>query len=836
MSNPINQLLFSQYRDFNRTFEAARFLHPEERAKVRQKLIGLIEEMGVNAHNATAFPGKIKTEDQFLQDLTAKISTLFLDEKGPSSFASRKPALSRPTSTKYVGFHNLGANCWVNALLQMLLHTPEGVAILRTVGQYYADGKDLDRARLPACIKYCEADIPLTEGRLEDAVKYFCAIHSGYQRLRALEALCRSKVNPLLIEHLLQFLPKQYREQLQKIRFESDLHGALNLLLANTEQAEIRRLKESRDAGQYLLDAVIAYNQALLNAEIHKTTPKAVPNSVSQKARLAFHHFFGIQNKGDRPVFSTSPDAHEDAYEGIQNLKGLYRSILEEEGTFPPKIYSETETRTRYEPVGEPRLLRKQRTQLEPGNILRKRSFDCQILVDAGERNGVSVEDLLKSHFEEPPILKPEDYPVFLAEKDLQQEQSYRPVEQQIEFRNGAPQTFTLVIKRFGLGVDGRPKKLETRVIANQVIILPASAFPADKCKKAYALESFFIHRGGSGFGHYIAYRKIDGKWVEFDDNKTRILSDAEIDRILQGRVSATFTPYALDYRLVPNDRQKELLRPTFLPDDNKGMPLPSAPPAPAPEEEIPLLIKKGASLPLPSAPPSHDAVMYQLSQLLVLLKLPSCTEEEIAQALTTLESLSPTCIKQLSALVAIRDGVKVSSKDYLCKNARKLVTPTASWIRTTSNSILEQYIQREKEKMPIVACRAELATMTILPEILQSETRRKEQHLTKQYRIANLRAFQALLKDESLTNDQLIAILNEYDLPPEIKDRMYAQIGAVLGASKSDAQRIGKIRFGENPRLLILPLQKKSGKLSMDTETSGQPSTTIIEETIATL
>ena len=78
MSNPINQILFSQYDSFNKAFVTARDKNLEDRTKIAQHLLGLKDEMEYTAHTATAFPETIQSSTEFLQIKIANIYPTFL--------------------------------------------------------------------------------------------------------------------------------------------------------------------------------------------------------------------------------------------------------------------------------------------------------------------------------------------------------------------------------------------------------------------------------------------------------------------------------------------------------------------------------------------------------------------------------------------------------------------------------------------------------------------------------------------------------------------------------------------------------------------------------------
>ncbi len=829
MSNPINQIVSKEYAQFNQIFEAARReSRPAEFQKYVNSLLSLQQDIESAAKKASELPGKI-TFAELSSALSAKITTLFDDIKG-APIPPTPPKPLRPCLTQCVGFGNKSANCWANALLQVLLHSPERTDVLRTVGKYYAESGNLDMARLDKVVRHFHGG-PISDKRFTDGEILFKAITSSYQKLQALDQLIEEGEGDdrvALASRLLKHLPDIYPERVAKLQGEiGNLKGAIKALLSSEKDAESRRQINLKASGEAFLAAEQHYRNTVAMAMQSGQIPAGIPTNVSQNVRLAFHHLFGTYNDiTHQHVFSPLPGAHEDADEARQRLTGRYEEILKAQNKALPATHSLLESRRIYAPHGEPRALNPTKiySALENRNTTRERSNDYQIFLQPPIENDHPVEDLLAGYFRSPPVAG-SDNPVFLSADGLH-EQSYRILEEQRSFVGEAPRLLTLVIKRFGMRIDGSTYKIQTRVMANRVITLPADGVETEgpARPRAYELESFFVHRGTISFGHYVAYRKIEGTWVEFDDSRVRTLTEAQVDDILHGA-----TPYALDYRLVPPERQDTML---LL---SQTLRTPRAP----------------QSEPAPGASP-HQKVIDHLTKLQALLN-GSAKDKEIVEAIDFINTLSPICYKQLCILIGIVEGKEATyGEKVLHTQPRILSSINESWIRVSSGGIMAQLIQNEKEKMAIRKCMDELNSIKEIYSKLKlqkdADSLAKKQNeleqLIKRYRMENLGAFHTLLKNDFITNDQINAIFKDLDISDTLKKRIYERIEELTESPKGTGEK----QFLADPRILLRSPKKEKEYLDFDDDdalsslfadlslTTKPTSSSILEEIIDSL
>jgi hypothetical protein len=281
----------------------------------------------------------------------------------------------------------------------------------------------------------------------------------------------------------------------------------------------------NQDHGESLHLALVAYHIAFADG-------RPVEANVTQNVRLAFHHFFGQSGE----IFSASPDVHEDACEAIQVVMSRYEEILKEAKQFPPaELYRPMETTRIYRPVGEPRdpdpvkLLQKDGYSKLEDLTSSQTNADYQICLDLQNRGHLTFSALLLEHFRNT-CVQGHDPSVYLRPDGKIQD--FELIGERRKFTQ-TPDEFLLTIKRFGMR-QGTGYKVLSQINIERTVVLPAIATAAGS-PIAYALDGFIVHGGGYGVGHYVAYKKIDGQWVECNDSRVRFVTTDEIDRILHG-------------------------------------------------------------------------------------------------------------------------------------------------------------------------------------------------------------------------------------------------------------------------------------------------------------
>ncbi len=305
----------------------------------------------------------------------------------------------------------------------------------------------------------------------------------------------------------------------------------------------------SKKHGIALQNALKAYQTALQQKQ-------PVSSDATQEVRLAFNHFFGHVNPLTlHEIFSKSQSAHEDAYEAMQVMMGEYERILREQSPENPAfsgLYCPMETRRHYRPVGEEReadplkVSQDDYSRLSAGNSSGVICNDYQILLDVQNKGHLSFPSLLTDYFRNTLVDDHNQAQYLLANGHLQ---NFKLIGECRQFLR-TPGEFMLTIKRFGAQADGRGYKITTPVMINRMITLPPEATLKNKLT-AYELDSFIVHSGGTGGGHYICYKKIEDRWVEADDSRVRFVEESEIDQILHGEKGSEFTSYMHHYSRV---------------------------------------------------------------------------------------------------------------------------------------------------------------------------------------------------------------------------------------------------------------------------------------------
>ncbi len=302
----------------------------------------------------------------------------------------------------------------------------------------------------------------------------------------------------------------------------------------------------SKKHGIALQNALKAYETALQQKQ-------PVSSDITQEVRLAFNHLFGHVNPITRhEIFSKSQSTHEDAYEAMQVMMGKYEQILREQNPNNPAfsdLYSPMETRRHYRPAGEEReadpfkVSQDDYSRLSADNSSSVICNDYQILLDVQNKGHLSFQSLLTDYFRNTLVDDHNQAQYLLQSGRLQ---NFKLTGECRQFLR-TPSEFMLTIKRFGAHADGRGYKITTPVMINRTLTLPPEATLKNKTA-AYELDSFIVHSGGTGGGHYICYKKVEDRWIEADDGRIRFVEESEIDQILHGEKGSAFTSYMHHY------------------------------------------------------------------------------------------------------------------------------------------------------------------------------------------------------------------------------------------------------------------------------------------------
>lgn len=294
--------------------------------------------------------------------------------------------------------------------------------------------------------------------------------------------------------------------------------------------------------GEFMLNALQAYETAL-------SQKKPVDSQVSQNVRMAFHELFGqIANTG-REIFSDSCHAQEDAYEALQLLMSTYQKDVTQ--TPSCSLYCPLETTRRYAPNGEQRDADPKRCGLSPDpysqlasdNATHHCCLDYQIFLDMQSMGPLSFSEMFKRFFTNVDVSGSDDAEYLLPNMKVQK---FKLTAEERKFLE-VPNELTLTLKRFGSDMYGNAFKIKTPVAVERMLWLPAGATPENK-PIPYELISFIVHSGEAGGGHYLCYKKMEGRWIEANDSRVRFVAEHEIDAILQGRIDPLFTSYMHHY------------------------------------------------------------------------------------------------------------------------------------------------------------------------------------------------------------------------------------------------------------------------------------------------
>src|SRR5581483_10843210 len=290
--------------------------------------------------------------------------------------------------------------------------------------------------------------------------------------------------------------------------------------------------------------------------EIALSQKSALGSQVSQDVRMAFHGLFGHTDLGtQREIFSSSCHAQEDAYEALQLLMSEYQKVTK---TPTRRLYCPLETTRRYAPYGVQKNADIDRipspdgtcqsrlgaySQLDSDNATRQCCLDYQIFLDMQSMSNLSFSEMFNRFFNNRHVNDYENAEYLLPDRKVQK---FKLAAEERKFLE-IPQELSLTLKRFGSDMYGNSFKITTPVAVEKVLCLPASATPENK-PIPYELTAFIVHSGGISGGHYICYKKVEGRWIEANDSRVRFVTEHEIDEILQGKKGEYFTSYMHHY------------------------------------------------------------------------------------------------------------------------------------------------------------------------------------------------------------------------------------------------------------------------------------------------
>jgi ubiquitin C-terminal hydrolase len=487
---------------------------------------------------------------------------------------------------------------------------------------------------------------------------------------------------------------------------------------------------QNQHYGTALANALQAYETALASKQ-------PVPVAISQDVRLAFNHFFGNVNPiTNHEIFSKLAYRQEDAWEGMQMLMGHYEQITRQNGnTNPlPGPYSLLQTKRHYRPIGraqpaDPEKLRRDDySRLTGDNISSVINDDYQIIVDLQNKGHLSFRELLSEYFRNTHLQGHDTSTYLLPNGQVQQFELIGEGRQFVQ----APEELLLTIKRFGANMEGVGFKIATPLAIPQTLVLPADAITTH-IPVAYELDAFNVHSGDFGGGHYIAYRKINGQWIEANDSCVRLVSAQEIDQILFGQKGTHYTSYMHHYARIPEQGQREAIASANI---------------------APSLVRDPA-IGAEKASQEMLACQHSIKQLEALTSILSRTDtrpSDLTAALQELEKGSPEIVDRFRYALWVNDKTP-DVYDYgtttLKNNPKKLQEIKLPWFISPSGAnLIEQTLIVQRRKLEIA---------------------------TEKFQEAQLRTFFEKVKSSEVSNEELLVALQT--LPEQVQNSLHGLV-----------------------------------------------------------
>lgn len=546
MSKPIipsDQIpeLYTEFNDLYKEIMEKPFLDLKPKIDAIWKMF---EPKGQALQNADFSSSTLFDKAKVVRDIGAKLKSveakLFPKKKTSTS--------SSPVLEGCVGYRNQSNNCWLNAVLQMCQQRPHLWDTVHRVGAFCQSGGNIDRHHMEQVLQAFETGVPQN---LTQVLKEYNQIRHLIYKLNVLHQLKKKEVDPTVLMRF-PFPIDAYRERIrEKMQRTLTLAGGIatqktadiwaEMAIEEIVQEDlIPSIEQMKIDGGFLLQALEAYEEGCKLGQ-------SIPTSVSQNAREAFYRLFMNYTTKGKAVHPIALEAshNEDSHEVIDNLMLYDQSISIFQGsTITPQGYFSCKTTKIFTPLQiVPSVNLSGKSTLQHNSFITKSTLEHEIQLNLPVGGELSLEGLLKDlarHKEshEATYINPEG-----------RLQNYLCTESRMQVQE-APEQLTFQLVRF----NERMEKVRTPVRIHRYMILPAEILTSSQIV-VYQLESFIVHTGASrSTGHYIAYRLVNRKWVECDDNQLRSKTDAQVDKILP-------QSYLVYYSKVPDNEQEAALQ-----------------------------------------------------------------------------------------------------------------------------------------------------------------------------------------------------------------------------------------------------------------------------------
>ncbi|HEV3270290.1 MAG TPA: hypothetical protein VGZ69_06560 [Candidatus Rhabdochlamydia sp.] len=282
--------------------------------------------------------------------------------------------------------------------------------------------------------------------------------------------------------------------------------------------------KEDRECGNQMLSILDSYDQAIEKQEL-------ISEEVSNNLRLAMHYLSPKE-------ISRKENVQEDASEILTILFAENDHIIKEQNLInTSSINYKFENVIHYQSIKALKETpHKDCSSLHADNTYRKErtNYGIKINFDAKQED-FTLSSLLEKHFCDKEIGIGSETRRYLV-NGIYTEVS--PVKEEIKL-NTLPKDLFINFARFKAD---RTKLTHPIEVPEQLDakLLNSKNSPSG----LYELSSFIVHLGSSSNGgHYIAYRKVQGQWVECNDGSVSYISKKEM-------LSAAKNSYICFYRL----------------------------------------------------------------------------------------------------------------------------------------------------------------------------------------------------------------------------------------------------------------------------------------------
>lgn len=417
-----------------------------------------------------------------------------------------------------IGLTNLGNTCYLNSILQCLIHTP--VLMHYVSGQAYVE--DLEKSIINYLTTNRQAVNGTTVNALRDqttAWHFYVVLKLAWQSGGRIapqslhRSLCRSitelsartdheRSRVLSYNHYLRMAQEDAHEMLFFIldRLHTEL-SIYNCIRWRDDQPGVIALKTK----------ITDYQQRVMDANLSDADKLALTHELNtfKGEHVVDTMIYESQECWQRHIKCNGYSKISDMYDGIYITKLVCTTCHRISSTF---------------------------------SVGRMLSLEIPPLPTASEKRSQTVQACITNHMQPELLLGDEQYRCTLCDAKVPASREYRFWD--------PPTNLVIQLKRFNTATAGRGSSVFMASRNNTPVACPLELdisewiAPERDAQYRYALRAVSLHSGTLNGGHYTAYAKVDNDWYLFDDRSVIKTSPETV-------CAPSAQPYILFYDLI---------------------------------------------------------------------------------------------------------------------------------------------------------------------------------------------------------------------------------------------------------------------------------------------